>query len=509
MPYERRKTRSHFPNSVLLMVAFAVLFCSCREYRVERPPPQRHPVLVHPDPWSLSWGGRDTRSAGDYGFAIAVDSRGNAYVAGSIRERVDFDPSTGFETRDGRGTYLCKFTQSGELDWVKFWPVVSPDGEYHLIVDRNDDIYLAAGFYDIYIASGVYESPDLDPGPGIEERASNGGVDIFLCKFDLAGNMEWVRTWGGSSGNGVGLGDYVRGISVSDFGDIAVLGDFDDSVDFDPGPGSAILSAKERRDIFVSLFNSDGDFQMVKTFESTDWSFATDVIVDSDGSIYVTGVFQGDIDLDPGPGICIQSQAPFEGAVGFLSKLDQRGQFQWGELFAPAWTLCLAADETGNICVGGFTYDSPGFAFDSALDPYAGSAFLAMYSACGNHMWTQYWGSVGDPVREFSTHQDDQGNFVTAGGSHSAGKIDTSSYEPQRGFLRMSSRDGELLREYTFESPSSNGICDLALYPFGFVYLTGYYTDSLELDPSFGVEDLVAVDGQDAFLLRLRFDESE
>src|SRR5687768_1277087 len=58
----------------------------------------------------------------------------------------------------------------------------------------------------------------------------------------------------------------------------------------------------------------------------------TEITVDRNGNIYVTGSCGYDVDLDPGPGIF----KPISSGT-YVVKLDNQGKFIWGKTFRGAY----------------------------------------------------------------------------------------------------------------------------------------------------------------------------
>ncbi|MBZ0173130.1 MAG: hypothetical protein K8E66_12160, partial [Phycisphaerales bacterium] len=74
------------------------------------------------------------------------------------------------------------------------------------------------------------------------------------------------------------------------------------TVDFDPGAGTANLTAAGNNDIFVSKLDSSGAYVWAKKMGGSDSDFGQSVAVDTSGKVYTTGQFQGTADFDPGAG---------------------------------------------------------------------------------------------------------------------------------------------------------------------------------------------------------------
>jgi quercetin dioxygenase-like cupin family protein len=90
---------------------------------------------------------------------------------------------------------------------------------------------------------------DFDPGSGTDKHSSsNNSSDAFLSEFDSSGNFKLARTWGGTG--------YENGncdaVDVS--GNAFVSGQFQYTVDFDPGTGTDNHTAVTTVDFFLSKF---------------------------------------------------------------------------------------------------------------------------------------------------------------------------------------------------------------------------------------------------------------
>ena len=73
------------------------------------------------------------------------------------------------------------------------------------------------------------------------------------------GNFVWAKSMGGT-GFDQGLG-----ISVDGSGNVHTTGNFQDTADFDPGPGTSNLTSNGSSDVFVSKLDSNGNFVWAKS----------------------------------------------------------------------------------------------------------------------------------------------------------------------------------------------------------------------------------------------------
>ena len=183
--------------------------------------------------WQRTWG-----SMGEYGRGVAVDSSGNIYQTG-------YTNSTG---GGGFNLFLLKYNSTGSLIWQKTWGGTSLDFGYGVAADSSGNAYLTGqtssyrtGIVNVVIlkfgsAGGLvwqrtWGGSSFDAGYGVALDASNGvyvtgetnsygaGADnILLLKLDTSGNLVWHRTWGGSNS------DVGNSVAVDTVGDAILAG---------------------------------------------------------------------------------------------------------------------------------------------------------------------------------------------------------------------------------------------------------------------------------------------
>ena len=348
--------------------------------------------------WARSWG--STGPTQNRGCGVTADDFGNAYVTGCFRGTIDFDPGPGVDEHEGSGVgeiFLSKFNPDGDFQWARTWGGINGffegDGGNAVSTDGSNSIYVTGGF------GG---NSDFDPGPDVDQHISNGNGDTFLSKFDMAGQFQWARTWGGS-GSETGWG-----VDVDDLGNAYVTGDFWDKVDFDPGPGVDEHTSNGDYDIFLSKFDSNGVYEWGRTWGSPhDDYFAEDygyaVASDSSGGEYVTGGFGGIVDFDPGPGI--DEHISTGETDSFVSKFDTDGVFKWARTWGGKeddYGLAVAPASTGDISISGCFSELVDF------DPGPGSClylsygkydvYLSKFDTDGEFQWSRAWGGLADDI---------------------------------------------------------------------------------------------------------------
>ncbi len=324
------------------------------------------------------------------------------------------------------------------------WGGIGEDRCNGVAVDTWGNIYATGYFVD---------TVDFDPGSGDASETANGYYDIFLSKFSNDGEFQWVQTWGGI------YSDEGRAVGVdSTTGNVYVVGYFNGSVDFDPGPDN---DTHNNGGMFLSKFDSSGDHVWAQAWGQT---YITDtgyrahaLAVDGAGNIYVTGEFTGIVDFDPGIDVDEHGYSP--GACAYICVYDPDGEYQWAKVWGSNSSVgnCvgrgIVAYSSGNIYVtgsfSGITDFDPGPVADihstsfDAIMGYAVDAYISKFDPAGDFQWAHDWG--GDAYYA----NGDYGNGIAS--------------------------DGE-----------------------GHMYITGHFGDTVDFDPGSGVEEHTAV--QDVYL---------
>jgi hypothetical protein len=300
--------------------------------------------------WTKTMGG----TSNDYGYSVAVDGSGNAYVTGEFYGTADFDPGAGTDNHTSAGLsdiFLIRINSDGTYGWTKTMGGTAYEGGYSVAVDGGGDVYVTGGF------EGTV---DFDPGAGTDNHTSAGDDDIFLTRINSDGSYGWTKTVGGTDP------DY--GYSVAVYGSVIyVTGTFYGTADFDPGVGTDNHTSAGSDDIFLTRINLDGSYVWTKTMGGTDYDSGWWVAVDGSG-IYVTGEFYGTADFDPGVGIDNHTSAG-DGDI-FLTRINSDGSYGWTKTMGGTdydSGYSVAVDGSGNVYVTGLFYGTVDF------DPGAGT----------------------------------------------------------------------------------------------------------------------------------------
>ena len=171
--------------------------------------------------------------------------------------------------------------QNADLKWVKQIGGIG--------ADEIQDIKLDATGY-IYTTGYFSYTTDFDPGPGVFNLTAIEDEDVFVCKMDTAGNLIWVKQFGGLR--------YQSGLSIAvdAAGNVYTGGIFFATVDFDPGAGIYELRSIGQEDAFVCKLNANGDFVWAISFGGSYTDRINSLAPDGNSNIIITGYFNESVD---------------------------------------------------------------------------------------------------------------------------------------------------------------------------------------------------------------------
>jgi hypothetical protein len=426
--------------------------------------------------WAKSIGG----TGADHAIAVALDPLNNVYFTGDFMNTVDFDPGPGtynLTSTSVQDSYVCKLDNNGNFLWACDIGGVANDLGYSI----------AANSSGVYMTGHFYGTVDFDPGPGIFNLTSNGLRDIFIVKLSAAGNFQWAVSLGSTNqdipsditvdegfvyltgitdltvdfdpGPGVynmttnsfilkltsgGTFVWAKAIvnSSSDpscivldsAGFIYTAGLFSGPGDFDPGPGSYVLSGGLNPYGFISKLDPSGNLVFAREFGkyNNDPPEVFAIGVDHNSNIYVTGGLYDTIDFDPGPGI--YDIAPVAGALDiYILKLDAGGNFDWVKHFNGTGTsegYSLAIDNWNNVYTAGHFMNTIDFDPGTPVAPmssYGGfDSYVLMLDSSGSYIWSKQMGGAGldDAI---SLTVDEAANIYISGNFNGTGDYDPGS----------------------------------------------------------------------------------
>lgn len=322
---------------------------------------------------------------------ITYDSNQNMYVIGYFTGTMDADPGVGTSNLvsfGSSGIYFAKYDSTGAFVWAN--SMGEGVGESGMQIECEDDHVYVYGYHN--------RTSDFDPGPGVNNISAPGNSDIFIGKYDADdGSMVWAY------GVGSNQYDYGYGMDMDDDGNYLISGVISSSVDFDPGPGSSVVTnfAHINRDAFAVKYDSDLNFLWGIAVGDAGSDNSYGCLFDNSGNALITGKFEGTVDFDPGVGT--HNLTSIGGGDVFLLKLDPNGNFLWAKSFGSIGNDAgteIAVDSENNIFLTG------NLAGDADIDPGVGTTnvtnvgnndiFMIKFNSNGDFQWGHNFGSAGN-----------------------------------------------------------------------------------------------------------------
>ena len=364
--------------------------------------------------WARQLSGAFVDEAG-VGNGITIDADRNTYTVGSFSGNVDFDPSPSVYLLSSAGglyfnAFVSKLDAQGNFVWAKRMGGLSGTEGNAIAIDGNNNIYTTGYFQG---------TADFNPDTATTYNLSIPGTDaaVFISKLDADGNFVWAKQIGD------GGWDVGASIATDAAGNIYVSGQFDGSVDFDPGPGTATLTAAGDNDVFVVKLDPSGNLVWAKQLGGVNGSIENKAItIDKRGNVITTGTFSGTLDFNPGTATSNLTSSGW-GSI-YVSKLNETGNFIFAKKIGGANTSmgnAIALDQQDNILTAGFfssTVDfDPGTGV-SNMSTFGGGfdfdVFISKMDSLGNYLWAkQIGGSSFEDCKAISV--DARGNVYATG----------------------------------------------------------------------------------------------
>ncbi len=353
-------------------------------------------------------------------------------------------------------------------------------------------------------------------------------LTIFIHSITAAQNVnfKWAKQMGGANQ------DAAYSVAVDANGNVYSTGYFIDTADFDPSQGYYQLTGPPylKHGCFISKLDSSGNFVWAKQFDGICTGYS--LVLDSKANVYIGGVFSDTVDFDPGTGVYKLNDSK---SNYFIAKLDSAGSFKWAIQKAGSYDN-IAIDAAANIYYDGGKVDSSGkilwskyiptavhslalddsanvyytgrFRYTIDFDPGSGTynitstkdkngnttddIFVCKLDSGGNFIWAKKIGGI-DNDEANSITVDKQGNIY-----YLAKFADTVDFDPGTSVYNMTglmaisklSSDGNFIWAKSYKGNKyGSDISGFAItHDFASnVFITGYYRDSADFDPSSNV----------------------
>src|SRR5436309_1729298 len=190
------------------------------------------------------WAAKAGGAFDDFSRWLAVDASGNVCIAGAFHDFATFGDTT-LASSGGYDIFVAKYDPMGELVWVQQAGGSLDDVGYGIAVD-------AAGNSSV---TGYFKSPTATFGNlTLTNSASTNSPDIFVARYDSAGNLLWAKQAGGADA------DSGYAIAVDTASNSYLSGVFSGTASF----GGVTLTNSQGAGHFMAKYNSAGGVSWAK-----------------------------------------------------------------------------------------------------------------------------------------------------------------------------------------------------------------------------------------------------
>ncbi len=467
---------------------------------------------------SLIWAKRMGGIISDQANSIVVDTSGNVYTTGHFSNTVDFNPNAGIFNLTALGFgdgFIVKLDSSGNFKWARKIGGPGDDLIESAAVDSLSNLYV----------TGIFSNTvDFDPSTAVFNLTASGSFDVYIAKFDSAGNFVWAERIDGP------VDEKVSTIALDAAMNVYITGAFRLTADFDPGPAvypltagtsGSLPSGAPNTDMYILKLTSSGNFCWAKRIGGNDSTIKPlSMTINTNQNILITGNFLGTIDFNPGAGVydLKSSSAPYI----FVLELDSSAGFVWAKCIGSltmgaAYPFDITTDANDACYVTGNMFNAGLIDFDPGPGIYPGptanfeNGFLLKLDAYGNFKWAKFTGGYSSEVNPLGIVLDSNKNIYTIGIFDSI-----ADFDPNASIANLNSTDGngeifisklDSLGNYLWAVKMGGSMHDegyaIALDNKSNIYSTGTFESGADFDPNAGIVTLLSLGYSDVFVHKM------
>ena len=210
---------------------------------------------------SLLWITQEGSGNSDAIYGLATDNQGNVYAAGHAAGSVNGETAINASSID---LYIVKYNQNGAVIWTKQFGSTGTDFHKNAVIKGN------------FLYTIGYVSASTEGNTNI------GGNDVFISKFDLDGNLIWLKTVGSTND------EYGFDLQVDDNGNAYVVAKTTGGISGNSAGGD---------DAFIAKYDANGTQQWIQQIGTNNDDDARVIALSNDQQrLYISGTTKGDID---------------------------------------------------------------------------------------------------------------------------------------------------------------------------------------------------------------------
>ncbi len=283
------------------------------------------------------------------GHSVTTDGAGNIYVSGAFYSASATFSGITLYNDSISGYYnqfFLKYSPSGDIIWCRSNSAGLSGAITRLSASEPGYIYLLGTFSGSRFTIG---------GTTLYNYSSTGLLsDIYLARYDTAGNLIWARSAGGNNY------DNITGVAADQYGNAYISGNFtSDSIQFGTNTLRLDTSGVYTSKLYLVKYDSSGNVIWARSDHATYMSNAESVVLNVFDEPCIAGYFYSS-------NIIFGSDTFYDNG-NFVVQYDTAGIVQWAKGFgdhnseAYAITrdggnnLCLTGYQIGNLIIGNDT----------------------------------------------------------------------------------------------------------------------------------------------------------
>lgn len=427
-------------------------------------------VSFHSQAQTYQWAKNGYSEGYDNGNCITTDDSANVYAAGQIEYSANFNGVI-LNSAGKHDILVGKYDKAGNMKWLKRAGGIGGDVAWGIGVDK---------FHNVYVTGEIENKAGFGPGDSLTSAGSN---DIFLVKYNSAGNLVWIKNIGSIND------DKGRGLVVDENGYCYITGYFTGTVDFGP----YTLFCNGGNDAFIAKYTPDGNCVWANKAGGTKEDRGRGIALSPTGHIYLVGTFSQSITFNS------TNYTSASNNSGFIAKYDTSGNFLWNSVVSACcdttYYRSVACDPSGNAYVIGYFMNSTTIGTTNLASDGNTDVLMAKYSPSGNVLWAKQEGGLYEDIGNHLAYDDKRDLLYTIGmydyqvdfGTvhlNSAGNRDvyTATYDPN-GVIQWARSAGGSARDVGMA---------IAFDTLGYLYQTGFYNTSANFDATYLNGDTLA-----------------
>ncbi|MGB1316748.1 MAG: hypothetical protein ACPG5W_01010, partial [Flavobacteriales bacterium] len=321
--------------------------------------------------WLNGGGGAGNDDALD----ITKDGQAGFIISGFFSYGVDFN-GTAFSSAGEIDGFVAKTDLEGNISWAKQFGGTGSDAAYANALDASGNIFVA----------GYYTGTMTIDGTALSSNSNS--QDVFLAKLDPAGDLLWIRNFGGADH------DFVYDLAVDQNGNAVITGQFKGTITVGTNVYNSIIDPEENEpsyDLFVVKYDSNGAVLWSKHGQAIYEDRGTGLAINSNNEIALIGQFSDTLTLSNTYNNHVYN-------TGFVMMMDADGDELW--LKRMSASLCIPHDivfhqDSLLYVTGDFTGQLGIFATPpvTTTSSFSKKIFLAKMNTQGSVLWLENDGS--------------------------------------------------------------------------------------------------------------------